>query len=176
MATAGSYPVGTPKDGDYLLGTSVPLAHETDKKPQTKNFSIGSVVTFATQGYVEVTKAISNAEWLALKTASIEIVPAQGVGTVVQVLSAHVKWTYATSNFAFNQPLTLGNGTSGAVGVVTQGTLPATYTDIGSDTTQIFTISGADTLLNSPINFGCVSSATLAGGGTLQVTVRYQVI
>ena len=176
MATAGSYPVGTPKDGDYLLGTSVPLSHETDKKPQTKNFSIGSVVTFATQNYVEVTKSISNPEWLALKTTSIEIVPAQGAGTVVQVLAAHVKWTYATSNFTFDQPLTLGNGTTGNVGVVTQGTIPITYSAVDADATQIFTISGADASLNSSINFGCASSATLAGGGTLQVTVRYQVI
>ena len=176
MATAGSYPVGTPKDGDYLLGTSVPLPDETDKKPQTKNFSIGSIVTFATQNYVEVTKSISNAEWLALKTTSVEIVPAQGVGTVVQVLTAHAKWTHTGANFAFNQPLTLGNGTTGAVGVTTQGTLPITYTGIDADTTQIFTISGANASLNSPINFGCVSSATLTGGGTLQVTVRYQVI
>ena len=176
MATAGSYPVGTPKDGDYLLGTSVPLPHETDRKPQTKNFSIGSVVTFATQNYVEVTKSISNLEWLALKTTSIEIVPAQGAGTVVQVLTPHVKWDHSGANFSFNQPLTLGNGTTGAVGVATQGTIPITYSAVDADATQIFTISGADASLNSPINFGCDSSATLAGGGTLQVTVRYQVI
>jgi hypothetical protein len=175
MAIANSYPMGTPKSDDLLLGTSVPRVG-TNEKATTKNFSISNVVTLATQGYAEVTKAISNAEWLALKTASIEIVPAQGAETVVQVLTAHVKWTASGANFAFNQPLTLGNGTSGAVGVVTQGTLPATYTDIDSDATQIFTISGADASLNSPINFGCVSSATLAGGGTLQVTVRYQVI
>ena len=176
MATAGSYPVGTPKDGDYILGTSIPLPDEVGKKPQTMNFSIGSVVTFATQNYVEVTKTISNAEWLALKTASIEIVPAQGAGTVVQVLTAHVKWTHTGADFSFNQPLTLGNGSTGVVGVATQGTLPITYSVVDADSTQIFTISGADASLNSPINFGCASSATLAGGGTLQVTVRYQVI
>jgi len=119
---------------------------------------------------------LTNAQWLALKTTSIEIVPAQGAGTVVQVLTAYVKWAVSGDNFAFNQPITLGNGVSGAVGVVTQGTLPVTYTDIDSDATQIFTISGADASLNSSINFGCNSSATLAGGGTLQVTVRYQVI
>ena len=176
MATAGSYPVGTPKDGDYILGTSIPLPDEVGKKPQTMNFSIGSVVTFATQNYVEVTKTISNAEWLALKTTSIEIVPAQGAGTVVQVLTAHVKWAHAGADFSFDQPLTLGNGSTGVVGVATQGTLPITYSVVDADSTQIFTISGADASLNSPINFGCASSATLAGGGTLQVTVRYQVI
>tara|TARA_R100000951_G_C2582024_1_gene162268 strand:+ start:139 stop:669 length:531 start_codon:yes stop_codon:yes gene_type:complete len=176
MATAGSYPVGTPKDGDYILGTSIPLPDEVGKKPQTMNFSIGSVVTFATQDYVEVTKSISNSEWLALKTTSIEIVPAQGAGTVVQVLTAHVKWDHSGADFSFNQPLTLGNGTTGVAGVATQGTLPTTYSAVDADSTQIFTISGADASLNSPINFGCASSATLAGGGTLQVTVRYQVI
>ena len=175
MANLTAYPIGTPKSGDLIIGTSVPIPG-TNQKSTTKNFSINEVVTLATENYVELTKQLTNAQWLALKTTSIEIVPAQGAGTVVQVLAAHVKWTASGANFAFNQPLTLGNGTSGVVGVVTQGTLPATYTDIDSDATQIFTISGADASLNSPINFGCVSSATLAGGGTLQVTVRYQVI
>ena len=102
--------------------------------------------------------------------------PAQGAGTVVQVLTAHVKWSHSGADFSFNQPLTLGNGSTGVAGVATQGTLPITYSVVDADSTQIFTISGADASLNSPINFGCASSATLAGGGTLQVTVRYQVI
>jgi len=175
MANLTAYPIGTPKSGDLIIGTSVPIPG-TNQKSTTKNFSINEVVTLATENYVEVTKQLTNAQWLALKTTSIEIVPAQGAGTVVQVLTAYVKWAVSGDNFAFNQPITLGNGVSGAVGVVTQGTLPVTYTDIDSDATQIFTISGADASLNSSINFGCASSATLAGGGTLQVTVRYQVI
>ncbi len=53
MAIANSYPMGTPKSGDLLLGTSVPLTPEG--KPTTRNFSISDVTTLATQGYVSNT-------------------------------------------------------------------------------------------------------------------------
>ena len=175
MAIANSYPMGTPKSEDLLLGTSVP-ASGTNSQPSTKNFSLSAVTTLATQGYVEITKTLTNAQWLALATTSVEIIPAPGTGKVVQVILAHVKWVYSGANFAFDQPLTLSNGTSGAAGVTVQGTIPITYSDINGIATQLFTISGADTSLNGAINFGCASGATITGGGTLSITVRYQVI
>ena len=175
MAIANSYPMGTPKSSDLLLGTSVPDVGSTEKAT-TRNFSISEVVTLATKNYVEVTKAISNAEWLALATTSVQIIPAQGAGKVIQVILAHAKWVPSGDNFEFNQPLTLGNGTGGA-SVVVQGTMPSTdYTDIDGDSTYLFTISGAAASSNSAINFGCANGATLGGGGTLSITIRYQVI
>ena len=175
MAIANSYPMGTPKSSDLLLGTSVPDVGSTEKAT-TRNFSISEVVTLATKNYVEVTKAISNAEWLALATTSVQIIPAQGAGKVIQVILAHAKWVPSGDNFTFDQPLTLGNGTGGA-SVVVQGTMPNTnYTDIDGDSTYLFTISGAAASSNAAINFGCDNGATLTGGGTLSITVRYQVI
>ena len=175
MAIANSYPMGTPKSSDLLLGTSVPDVGSTEKAT-TRNFSISEVVTLATKNYVEVTKAISNAEWLALATTSVQIIPAQGSGKVIQVILAHAKWVPSGDNFAFDQPLTLGNGTGGA-NVVVQGTMPSTdYTDIDGDSTYLFTISGAAASSNGAINFGCANGATLGGGGTLSITIRYQVI
>tara|TARA_B110000285_G_C14645344_1_gene389456 strand:- start:44 stop:571 length:528 start_codon:yes stop_codon:yes gene_type:complete len=175
MAIANSYPMGTPKSGDLLLGTSVPLTPEG--KATTRNFSISEVVTLATKNYVEVTKAISNAEWLALATTSVQIVPSPGIGKFTQVLLAYVKWTHAGASFIFSQPLNLSNGTSGASNnLTTQGVLPQAYEDIDGDTTQIFTISGSDTSANAAINFGCPSATTLSGGGSLAITIRYQVI
>ena len=175
MAIANSYPMGTPKSGDLLLGTSIP-DYGSNEKPSTRNFSISDVTTLATQGYAEVTKVISNAEWLALATTSVQIIPAQGSGKVIQVILAHAKWVPSGDNFAFDQPLTLGNGTGGA-SVVVQGTMPSTdYTDIDGDSTYLFTISGAAASSNGAINFGCANGATLGGGGTLSITIRYQVI
>ena len=39
MAIANSYPMGTPKSSDLLLGTSVPRLG-TDEKATTRNFGI----------------------------------------------------------------------------------------------------------------------------------------
>jgi len=175
MAIVNSYPMGTPKLGDLLLGTSVPVLG-TNEKPSTKNFSLSAVTTLATQGYAEVTKILTNAEWLALATTSVEVVPSPGIGKAIQVVLAHVKWVHSGADFEWNQPLHLSNGTTGAIGVTVQGTIPVTFSDVNGNDTQIFTVSGADVSLNGAINFGCPNAATLTGGGTLSITVRYQVI
>jgi hypothetical protein len=175
MAIANSYPMGTPKSDDLLLGTSVP-SPGTNEKATTRNFSLSNVVTLATQGYVEVTKDISNSQWLALAANSVEIIPSPGSGKALQVILAHVKWIHSGANFEWNQPLHLSNGTTGAVSTVVQGTIPTTYSDVNGNDTQIFTISGADVSLNGAINLGCPNGATITGGGTLSITVRYQVI
>ena len=44
MAIANSYPIGTPKTNDLLVGTSMPTAN-TDADPITKNFPISSIST-----------------------------------------------------------------------------------------------------------------------------------
>ena len=43
MAIINSYPIGTPKSSDLLVGTSVPLPG-TDDDPITKNFPISGIV------------------------------------------------------------------------------------------------------------------------------------
>ena len=44
MAIANSYPIGTPKTNDLLVGTSMPTVN-TDADPITKNFPISSIST-----------------------------------------------------------------------------------------------------------------------------------
>ena len=46
MAIANSYPMGTPKSGDLLLGTSVPNVG-TDEQATTRSFTVSSVAAFA---------------------------------------------------------------------------------------------------------------------------------
>ena len=53
MAIANSYPMGTPKSSDLLLGTSVPNPN-TDEKATTRNFSmsqVGALVNTVNLGY-----------------------------------------------------------------------------------------------------------------------------
>ena len=51
MAIANSYPMGTPKSSDLLLGTSVPDVGSTEK-PTTKNFSLSQVGSLINAGFV----------------------------------------------------------------------------------------------------------------------------
>ncbi len=50
MAQITTYPKGTPKNADYLLGTSTPAAN-TDDLPVTKNFAISDVSKLVSKGY-----------------------------------------------------------------------------------------------------------------------------
>jgi len=48
MAIINSYPIGTPKTNDLIVGTSMPLA-DTDADPITKNFPVSSIVALANE-------------------------------------------------------------------------------------------------------------------------------
>ena len=58
MAIANSYPVGTPKASDLLLGTSVPTPG-TDEKATTKNFKVSEILSPANIGYKVYTAALT---------------------------------------------------------------------------------------------------------------------
>ena len=51
MAQIVTYPTGTPKDGDYLIGTSVPPVN-SDDNPKTRNFSVSDITALGPQGTV----------------------------------------------------------------------------------------------------------------------------
>ena len=50
MAIVNSYPSGTPKSSDLLLGTSTPVAG-SGEKPTTRNFSISEVASLINTGF-----------------------------------------------------------------------------------------------------------------------------
>jgi len=63
MAIANSYPMGTPKSSDLLLGTSVPNPN-TDEKATTRNFSmsqVGALVNTVNLGYTSYVALITQA-------------------------------------------------------------------------------------------------------------------
>ena len=75
MAIANSYPVGTVKTEDLILGTSIPLAGTNDK-PVTKNFSVASVLALGSPPNILTAKfLITNAQLLTLGTVPITILP-----------------------------------------------------------------------------------------------------
>ena len=75
MAEVITYPLATPAGDSRLVGTlmNVPQANGEPNQNLTRNFTVSSIATLIGQGYVEVTKIISNAEWLALPLSLIHI-------------------------------------------------------------------------------------------------------
>ena len=94
MAIANSYPVGTVKTEDLILGTSIPLAGTNDK-PVTKNFSVASVLALGSPpNILTATVLVTDAQIRTLGTAPVVILPAiegyayQILGLTTQSLSA----------------------------------------------------------------------------------------
>jgi len=178
MAIANSYPVGTPKSSDLLLGTSTPVAGSSDK-PTTKNFSISAVTTLVTQGYTEVTKTISNAEWLALPTTSIVLIPEPGVGKVIKVLEATLKFNFVSTAFLFPGDISIGsvdlNPSSNSMQCFLLGDNGSGgFDDIDSNETISLATKNAAIRLNGPLLMA--RSTGTAGDGTIDVILRYQII
>ena len=176
MAIANSYPMGTPKSGDLLLGTSVPTPN-TDEKATTRNFGVEAVAALVNRGYIEVTKVLTNAEWIALPTTGIVVIP--GVASKrIQVLSAYARFNYATSSFFFTSDLVLAGSAvlSTLTGNSIQARVPQGFEDIDGDDLAILGLEACTPLLGTPLYFSTLSTATNLGGGTVSITVRYTLI
>ena len=85
MAIANSYPVGTVKTQDLILGTSIPLAGTNDK-PVTKNFSVASVLALGSPpNILTATVLVTNTQLATLGTVPVAILPAV-TGYIYEIL------------------------------------------------------------------------------------------
>ena len=175
MAIANSYPMGTPKAGDLLLGTSVPTPN-TNEKATTRNFGVEAVAALVSRGYIEVTKVLTNAEWIALPTTGIIVVPAVA-SKRIQVLSAYARFSAADPVYMFSSALVLSGAATlnNLNGDGIQASIPQSFEDFDNEIV-VFALQATKPSLSAPIRFGTLSTATNSGSGTVSVTVRYQVI
>jgi len=176
MAIANSYPMGTPKSGDLLLGTSTPVAG-TNEKPTTRNFGIEDVAALVSRGFLEITKTLTNAEWIALPATGIIVVPAV-TGKYIQVVSARASFIFSTPTFTFTSDLALSSSTAlpNFNGDSIQARIPQSFEDIDENEVSIFGLEATKPTLSAPLYFNTLNTATNVGGGTIAITVRYQVI
>ena len=177
MAIANSYPMGTPKSGDLLLGTSVPTPN-TNEKATTKNFGVEAVAALVNRGYIEVTKVLTNAEWIALPTTGIAVVPAV-TSKHIQVLSAYATFTsvagdyfYFTSDLILTSSASSPNLNSDQI----QARIPQSLEGADDTVQTIFGLEACQPGLSLPLYFGTPTTATNTGGGTVSITVRYTLI
>jgi len=170
MAIIYSYPAGTPSAADNLLGTQVDPITEENK---TVQFGIGAINSLATQGYLETTVTLTNAQWIALPGTDVQLVATPGADKLIKVLALSMFFDYATANFTF--PNALSIGTTGDPITNIQGTLAADNVGTGAD--RVFSIApiGVQILPNQGLVIGTVAGAT-GGGGSVQVKIRYQVL
>mgnify|MGYP003645764505 FL=1 len=176
MAIANSYPMGTPKSGDLLLGTSVPTPN-TNEKATTRNFGVEAVAALVNRGYIEVTKVLTNAEWIALPTTAIAVVPAV-TSKHIQVLSAYATFTSTAGDyFYFTSDLILTNRTSSPNlnSAQIQARIPQNLEGADDTVQTIFELEACQPNLLA-LYFSTLSTATNSGGGTVSITVRYTLI
>ena len=176
MAIANSYPMGTPKSGDLLLGTSVPRVG-IDEKATTRNFGVEAVAALVNRGYIEVTKVLTNAEWIALPTTAIAVVPAV-TSKHIQVLSAYATFTSVAGDyFYFTSDLILTNRTSSPNlnSSQIQARIPQNLEGADATVKTIFELEACQPNLLA-LYFSTLSTATNSGGGTVSITVRYTLI
>ena len=176
MAIANSYPMGTPKSGDLLLGTSVPTPN-TNEKATTRNSGVEAVAALVNRGYIEVTKVLTNAEWIALPTTAIAVVPAVA-SKHIQVLSAYATFTSVASDyFYFTSDLILTNRTSSPNlnSAQIQARIPQNLEGADDTVQTIFELEACQPSLLA-LYFSTLSTATNSGGGTVSITVRYTLI
>jgi hypothetical protein len=124
---------------------------------------------------------ISNAQVLSMFTTGIILVPAPGVGNAIIVNSVLFNYIFHTADFGAGGGLYLHYGTTGHGSVKASGTLANTFmTTLGANSMAgIGAVSGSAGVTSAITNKAlCLTNDTAlfnAGGGSLVVTVTYQV-
>ena len=184
MAIAQSYPLGTPKTNDLLVGTSIPAAN-TNGKPSTRNFSVGDVIALATGTLLQAKKVtITTAQLKTSGTGPINIIDLEEnqVADVVSVIvrvnnqSAANKLTFAdplvvepsagiVPSYKYSIPVSVAN--SEVVGQFYKPALDAGYSDIGpviGDVRFKSSVTGSN-----PVETGTATT-------TLDIYITYRII
>jgi len=163
MAIIYGYPTGTPTTNDNVLGTQVDPVTEENK---TVQFNIGQMNTLAANNYLESTVTMTNAQWLAL--SSLELVPNQGAGKYIKVLSASIFFDYVSTNLTFAQALVIRNNGGNA-----QVTIPTSLSPVTGDVVYSGNVAAAQLGTGSLI---ISTTGATAGNGSVQIKFRYQVL
>jgi len=167
MAIIYGYPTGTPTTKDNVLGTQVDPVTEENK---TVQFNIGQMNTLSANNFLEITKTITNAQWLALGGAAVTLVPNPGANKYIKVLEASIFFDHAGNNFAFTNLEIAPLGGNVQATLLAAGASPV-------DGDQVWTLAPTTASVTSAaLTFRNVTAANPTGGGTLQVKIRYQVL
>ena len=173
MAQIISYPKGTPKTGDYLLG----IETSTTGAPinPTKRFKISDVINSAA-GVVESTVTVSNAEWLALNASPKTLIAAPGANKAIKVTELSVFFDYGTTNFTFAGNIIV------EINSVNMGLISSLDSPLAADTIySLPTEGGASNGIKLATNTALVLTTSGGGGATggdgkVHVKISYRIL
>lgn len=176
-AVAAADLVGLPANvGDMILNMN-PVAGGGLLDRCTAGGSPGTWETVATEMAVSV--ALTNAQTKATNTAPIVIVPAQGAGTLIEVISLTLENVFLTGAFAAGGALALYYGTNSG-GVLGSATVAATFLTSPAANQMIFVAGAlasnlASNVLNKDLVLANPTADFTTGAGSLMVKVRFRV-
>jgi hypothetical protein len=154
-----------------LIGTQTdPITEEN----RTLQFSITQVATLATQGYLESTTTITKAQWQALQTTDVVLIPAPGASQYIKVLALSALFTpEAAGNQMSFVSLEIGT-TASAATTKSQGVIPTSVS--GVTTTTVYSIDILGTIIDAAQQLIIGTQTAVTGDGSLQIKVRYQIL
>ena len=167
MAIIYTYPQATPTAADNLIGTQVDPITEENK---TVQFTMGSVTSLSTQGYLETTVSITNAQLTALQGTDVELIAAPGANKAIKILELSAFLDYTAPAFTFASVILA------SINAVTFGTIPVAIGQAAADT--VYSMAPAEGIVATNTALLLTTAGAVGGGGgsTMQVKIRYQVL
>ena len=170
MAQIITYPKGTPKNADYLLGTSTPAAN-TDDLPVTKNFAMSDVLGLASASYIKSDKVIvSTAELIDLHNTPKTLIDNPGpTKDIIQVYSIVFSQSggSALNDLTFSNDLNIWN----SVGAGFTYGIPQVTVNNQLGSFFVPSLSGGHTNFGAKLLLTSTGAATVTGDPNKTVTI-----
>jgi len=179
MAQIVTYPTGTPKDGDYLIGTSVPPVN-SDENPKTRNFAISSVLGLASTSYIKTEKIIvSTAELKSLGGPAKILIDNPGPDkNIIQLYGVvfEVTGNAALNNLAFANDLEITSKSSAGV-TPFKYVIPQAIANDSPGTFYIPSLTAGETEFGSKLVLTTSSAPTETGTAvtTMNIWITYRI-
>ena len=131
-----------------------------------------SMLSFSLASYLEVTRTLTSAEILALRTTAIELLPAPGTNKYYELISVSGYNNYNTATYANGADL-LNIECNG----VALWTFPNAFTEAASTTASQGTrVADAVVAINTAINIRTSAADPTVGDGTIKISAIYRII
>jgi hypothetical protein len=169
MDTAARDAIVTPATGLWIFNTDVALYEYYNGSAWV---SLQTATTETAQIFTKKV-SITSAQILDSYTTPIELIPAQGAGTTIEVISCTSLFTFNTIAYATNTSAKIFYDSDTASGVF--GTFDLTY----SATAYQFFVNGGPSISdidNNAIIFMTETGNPTAGDGTIDIYLTYRVI